>query len=506
MNELFKGTNDKLNMLSAVLLYIYRCGLVGRDYDKKMLSTYIDNVRSKSFDINEIKNIIRSMMNEKLSITTLTDLITLNLPEDSKIVNRLLKLIREEHTEKELNNYVIMMAEMISESANMLELTTSVNNTSFMLNTKDLSVDEQKEKLTELRTSLEKLDDINRSKTSKDANIMESVSIMDGGVAKSLEKDSDGTRLKLKTGWSKLNTGLGGCLYTGQLVAVQAMQHKNKTGFTLSLFLQTMLNNEIKLPDGKKPVWLWISLEDDLTQIITKIYIYLYFRENRTMPNMLEATSTSVSDYVMNTLGKTGIRLELLRIDGFKFSRAFYENIIRGYEVRGMQVVVTAVDYLEKAQVDAAALNTGATGSGLKNMMTSFRNYIQENNILFITPHQLATNANDILRGGVSDSDFLPLIVGKNFTQGSRGLSQEFDVEILIHLCSIAGIHYQAVQIGKLKGTSYVNAADKYMLIPFESNKEATRNSDLAPLMEDCSATNPIKTNDLDGSDGGIDL
>lgn len=142
----------------------------------------------------------------------------------------------------------------------------------------------------------------------------------------------------------------------------------------------------------------------------------------------------------------------------------------------GNRVIVTSVDYLEKAYTDGNKYSTGANGSGLKNMFTYFRTFIQQKNILFLTPHQIAVDALNAIRNGASDKEFLKLIVGKNFTQGSRGLPQEFDVEVLIHLCKINGIDYQAVQIGKFKRPDYVDPRDKFMLIPFEkSNKNEVK-------------------------------
>jgi len=504
MNDLFTGNNDKLNALASVLLYIYRCDILSREYSKPTLLEYIGNIRSKNADVNEMKNIIKSMINEKLQKVTLTDLLTLNLPEDSKIVTRLLKLLNEEMSTKDLTDYVSMMQTMIYESSNLLTVVSSVNATSFNLNTKDMSVEEQVLALSELRTSLTALDHLSKdSGNVGDGSIMESVSVTDGEVEDNLNQQEDGSSIALKLGWDKLNKGVGGHLNTGQLVAIEAMQHKNKTGFTLSLFLQTMLNNKIELAEGLKPVWLWISLEDDLKQVLPKIFIYLYFRDHGAMPDMLEVTNKTISNYIKETIEALGIRLELKRIDGFKFSIDKYESICSSYEMRGMKVVVTGIDYLEKAYTDGTQYNTGATGSGLKNMFTVFRTYVQRNDILLMTPHQFSTAANDLLRDGTSDVDFLKRMVGKNYTQGSRGLSQEFDVEILIHLCTIAGISYQVVQVGKVKGVSYVNAKDKFMMIPFEDS-EAGNSNDLAPLMEDCSATNPIKT-DNDEADT-IDL
>ena len=321
-----------------------------------------------------------------------------------------------------------------------------------------------------------------------------------------LNKTTNGDKILLKTGWSEYNNAIGGGHYTGELTVIEALQHKNKTGFTLSIFLQTLLNNKIELKDGKKPIWLWISLEDDILQIVIKIFVYLYFRKYKKMPLMLEIDNKYISDFVKTEIDATGNRLIVRRIDNTQFTIEKYRKIVESYELTGNRVIVTSVDYLEKAYTDGNKYSTGANGSGLKNMFTYFRTYIQQKNILFLTPHQIAVDALNAIRNGASDKEFLKLIVGKNFTQGSRGLPQEFDVEVLIHLCKINGIDYQAVQIGKFKRPDYVDPRDKFMLIPFEKSNKNEVKKILAPLMEDCSATNVIIKDREDDNDSVLDL
>ena len=237
-----------------------------------------------------------------------------------------------------------------------------------------------------------------------------------------------------------------------------------------------------------------------------KAYIYTYFFEYKKMPTLSEITNEDI-DYVLKELfmKKYGVDIVFKRIDSSKFSIEKYQGIVNTYDALGYEVVCTSVDYLEKAANEANRYNSGATGSGLKNMFTIFRTYNYEQNILFMTPHQIAVDALSILRGGVTDVEFLKLIKGKNFTQGSRGLPQEFDVEILIHLCKVSGIDYQAVQIGKLKRPEYVNPLHKFMLIPFEKNSGSGLMELNGPLMESRSSTHSVVVEDNE-DDGELNL
>ena len=495
---MFMG-NDKLNSLATILLFVYRSKLSKNPYDKEIISSIVDLIKSKNSDIIYIKDLIKAMVKDdnEVNASSLKDSITLNLPEDSPITKKLLKIIDIELPEKELKKYLYDMANLILESSNILKGNNALNSASYALNTKDLTTEENIALLKKVREDLAIIEEANKKEDNYIDDDMDVVDLTDDSILETLDKVNNGSKILLKTGWEELNKGLGGGLYTGEFVVTEALQHKNKTGFTLAVFLQTLLLNKVECKDGKKPLWLWISLEDDVLQLIIKTFVYLYFRKYKKVPLMLEIDNQFIKDFVKTEIEATGNRVIFRRIDNDKFTIDSFKKLVKGYELLGNRVVCVGVDYLEKAYTDNSKYSTGANGSGLKNMFTYFRTFIQSEQILFLTPHQIAVDALNNIRNGVSDREFLKTIVGKNYTQGSRGLPQEFDIEILLHLCNINGIDYQAVQIGKFKRPDYVDPKDKFMLIPFEKSNKTEKKKVLAPLMEDCSATHPIlKDND----------
>ena len=502
-NNIFSNSTDKLNSVSTILLYIHRMKISGTIIDTEMVKSILTLVKSKSPVVEDMKLLALEVLNNnELTKTALIDMITLNMPDDLPIVGKLKELINIELTEEDMKIYLDVMTKNIKENSIVLKGVSAVNNTSFVLNTKEMSVEEQAETLAMLKSILA---DIETNKISRDDDEIESVSIGSTDLLASLNK-STSSKVRFKLGWSELTRALAGGPGRGELVVIEALQHKNKTGFTLAIFLQMIMLNKIIVEEGKKPLFIWISLEDDISQIIMKAYIYTYFFEYKKMPTLSEITNEDI-DYVLKELfmKKYGVDIVFKRIDSSKFSIEKYQGIVNTYDALGYEVVCTSVDYLEKAANEANRYNSGATGSGLKNMFTIFRTYNYEQNILFMTPHQIAVDALSILRGGVTDVEFLKLIKGKNFTQGSRGLPQEFDVEILIHLCKVSGIDYQAVQIGKLKRPEYVNPLHKFMLIPFEKNSGSGLMELNGPLMESRSSTHSVVVEDNE-DDGELNL
>lgn len=505
-NNIFSNSNDKLNAVATMLLYVHRVKTIGGEIDKELIVDVLRLLKSKSPVVCDLKDIVLELLDSNnITKTALMDMVTLNMPEDSSIISKLKELINSELSDEEMKNYISIMNENIRRSTIVLKGVSAMNAASFNLNTKELSIEEQAEQLAALRIELDGIE-MNKLTHSK-GDDMESFTLEDDGILGALN-NSETKSVKFKTGWTEFDRATAGGLARGELVVTEALQHKNKTGFTLGLFIQMILNNKIEGRDGKKPLFMWISLEDDLSQIVMKIFIYLYFREHKSMPSSEVSNSAYINKFIKEILFvRHGVEVVFKRIDPNKFSKEKLESMVENvYEAKGYDVVCVGVDYLEKAYAESNKYNTGATGSGLKNMFTVFRTYIQEKSILFLTPHQIAVDALNVLRGGVTDVEFLKLIRGKNFTQGSRGLPQEFDVEILLHLCKINGIDYQAVQIGKLKRPEYVNPLHKFMLIPFEKNVSIDKTSTMnGPLMESIASSNPIITEDTE-NDGEIDL
>lgn len=500
------GATDRLNHLATILLYVYRAKSNHKPYDEKLVLEIVDTIKSKNDDINGVRDIIKKTIKaDNIDKANLVDMITLSIAEESAILKKLVFLIDQNLEEKELNKYLNTTATLINASIKVLRNDGEINKSGFALNTKDLSIDERTEIHKQLYEVLKKnLEESEHDVDSEDD--MESISIEDDGVLLNLNKKTNGDSISLKVGWSEFSKGIGGEFLTGELVDVEALSHRNKTGFTMSLFLQIIMNNKIELKDGRKPLFIWISLEDPLNTVIIKMFVYLYFRKYKTMPLLLEIGNDEINKFFKEEIASSGNRLDLRRIDPDKFDIDKYKAMVRSYSRMGYRVISTVVDYLEKAYTDGSKYNTGAIGSGLKNMVTKFKTFIQEESILFFTPWQIATDASNILRSGTTDKEFLHMIGGKNFTQGTRGLMQELDVQILIHLCKINGIHYQAVLIGKLKRATYVDVKDKFMLIPFEKNIVSGSITLMGPLMEDCSATNLILKDDSETASDEIDL
>lgn len=87
--------------------------------------------------------------------------------------------------------------------------------------------------------------------------------------------------------------------------------------------------------------------------------------------------------------------------------------------------------------------------------------------ILFITPHQLSTEAKQLIRTGTPEDQFVKEINEKGYYAGTKQLDQEVDVELAIHLFKHNKETYLSIQRGKHRLPSILPDEYKYFLLKF---------------------------------------
>jgi len=93
--------------------------------------------------------------------------------------------------------------------------------------------------------------------------------------------------------------------------------------------------------------------------------------------------------------------------------------------------------------------------------------------ITFITPHQLSTDAKQLIRDGKEAGNFVKDIAGKGYYAGSKQIDQEVDIEIYIHIVHFNGRSYLTVQRGKHRGlVGQTPFEDLYCVLPFMNGTE----------------------------------
>jgi len=370
------------------------------------------------------------------------------------------------------------------------ELIKLVSKASYQLNTNsyDGSFDEF---IDNLKTNLDALS-ISVPK-SKDTGIVGEIDISDednvSRVVESVRSQKDGGT-RLKTGWKELNEMLQSGFRRGEMCIINALQHKYKSGFTQSLFMQLAMYNVPVMDDpNKKPLILYISFEDNEDGIMEFMYNYLYYNEHKIMPDTTTLSSVDVAKYVKERLTVTGYNVKFLRVDPGEWTYRSVFNKILEYEADGYEIHACLIDYIAKLPT-TGAINTGPGGTDVRDMFNRFRNFFSSKKILLITPHQISTEGKQLLRNGVSDVSFVKEIAGKGYTELSKQLDQIVDLELYLHIAKIERKPFLTVQRGKHRIPTILDDDKMYFTLPFPYK---------APILETIHNT---PTNNTSGADG----
>jgi hypothetical protein len=262
-------------------------------------------------------------------------------------------------------------------------------------------------------------------------------------------KKSKGSELVMSTGWHALNRMLQGGFRRGETVIIPALQHKYKTGFTLSLFKQLAIHNKPYMVDNtKKPMFLRISFEDDITNNIEFLYTSLKSDEGAKTVDIKNVPTEEMASYIREKLEVNGYSIKMLRVDPNAWTYKHICNKILELEAQGYEIHVLMLDYLGMVPT-TGCIGSGPMGTDLRDMFRRMRNFCAPKKILFLTPHQISTQGKALLRSGIEDFDFVKEINGKGYYSGSGQLDQEVDLEIYIHVVGYQKEHYLTVQRGK---------------------------------------------------------
>jgi hypothetical protein len=272
-----------------------------------------------------------------------------------------------------------------------------------------------------------------------------------------------------KTGWQDLNDALQGGIRV-ETTVIGALQHKYKTGFSLSMFAQIAQYNTPHTADTtKKPLLLRISCEDSVVDNLQFLYQYLKYDETHEPVSLKDVEGLTVEDlakYVQERLQATGFHVKMLRIDPTQWTYKSICNKVIEYEAQGYAVEVLMMDYLYKIP-RTGCISTGPTGSDVMDQLSRVRNFCAGKKIAFITPHQISTEAKSLIRGGTPEDQFVKEIAERGYWEGTKGLDRVYDLCILIHLFKSGKETYLSVLREKHRIPTIVDEDKKYFLFKF---------------------------------------
>lgn len=472
-------------LLAKCITLLYRESLLQDRGDNSidLIKTVLDNVKASDVAmglnlereiINGLKSTILEMCNSSIDQdfidrTDLLQRIRINTMQDDRTYEAISQSILEELSEPGLKRSIMTIRRSISnhfkEQSLIKVLDEAGKASKFNRNTiKDIN-----QFIAELVTQLESLQ---QTTTSKDPAIVNEIDIGDESgvrdVFLEMLNTTNGDKV-YKTGWQDLNNMLQGGLRPGNEFVIGALQHKYKTGFTLSIFGQLALFNrpEPFMKDlTKKPLLLRISFEDELRDNLGFLYQYLKYNETKERVYMKDIDPDYMKDYVRENLQQNGWHVKMIRVDPDQWTYRSIFNKVTEYEAQGYEVKVLMVDYLHKVNKSGCS-SGGITGGEISDIFNKLRNFCSSRDMLFISPHQLSTEAKGLLRSGVPEDQFVREVAEKGYWEGNKGLDRIFDVGIIIHLFKFRGETFLSLARDKHRINTIVEDKYKYCLFKF---------------------------------------
>jgi hypothetical protein len=483
---------NKLDILLKCIMLLFRERELenssddSRDLVKTILTTF-KYVRGKSVIggettlLEDLKHFITDMINnpdghDKITILQSLEII---LKDKEAVFKTLEKSISPDMSVASIKRNVVTLRNTLNNYYTEHEITNLITRANYALTTGKFDDGENVRDYTAKLVS--NLEALNVLSVTKDPGIVDELDISDHENMSKVLKKAKNNALgggKLITGWKEINAMTQGGFRRGECVVINALQHKYKSGFTQSLFMQLASRNVPIMDDvSKKPLIIYISFEDDTEVYTSFMYKYLYYNENKVMPDMSLVTEGDIAKYISERLCKTGYHVKIMRVNPSEWTIKHMFNKIIKYEAEGYEIHAVLADYLAKLPT-IGCTNTGPGGTEVRDLFNRSRNFFGSRRILFITPHQMSTEAKQLIRNGVPDANFVKEVAGKGYTELSKQIDQVVDLELYIHIASINRKPHLTIFRGKHRVDSILDEDKFYAVLPFPYKAPILENLD----------------------------
>ena len=255
----------------------------------------------------------------------------------------------------------------------------------------------------------------------------------------------------LRLGLQGLNRMLGsrGGFARGEAVVFYALPHHYKSGMIMSVTGWMALYNKPTSSDmnnGKKPLILLISLENEAYQNF--VWMFRHFYETQNYVSSQHLTDEQVADWTYEAFAINGYTLIIERHVPAQFNYPEYVKTVERYENSGYNIVMSSIDYINLMAKDGIPTTDGGRNDlAVTALFSALCNYTKTKGITFVSAHPLKREAELIASGGATN-------VIKRFHKGliadAFSVAREVDLEIYIHIeRNLDGTAYLTMMRGK---------------------------------------------------------
>ena len=268
-------------------------------------------------------------------------------------------------------------------------------------------VDETKgllsEMLTDMETTLQEIRD--------DSNVDQTTATMDEvdfddessilGASKKYNKRTDEEGFTL--GLQGLNRmfGKNKKVSRGESVLFSALTHHYKSGMLQSIASWLVTLNTPLIEDGKRPMVLMVSLENEAYQNFVWMAHDLYRARTGEDPSMMP--DEDLAAWAHKAFSEKGFRLKILRYQPDDFGYEEVVALVSHYESIGFSIQAMVIDYLGIARRhDRGTTHTTTVANHLaiRHLYSRVLNFTKSKGITLFTAHQLNRKAQELANSG----------------------------------------------------------------------------------------------------------
>lgn len=249
----------------------------------------------------------------------------------------------------------------------------------------------------------------------------------------------------------------------GDYSCVVALAGHNKTGNLLDNFISFCIFNDPALVDPeKKPLHVYTTIEDSVTDIITKLYVLLMQQEFGLPVSLRGIDAGEQAEYVSRRLTARGWEVKIIDFEngGTVFS---YLDQLKAFEDQGYEIASAGLDYAHL--MDQSAMGRDNMAENAKAIHRTIDNFIAPKLIYHYTAHQLSSEARTLLRQ--FPDDFIGQLVDKGYYEGCRTLNSEFSYEYYTAKRIKDGVAWQEFQWAKHRKLGATEEGDKYFAMKY---------------------------------------
>lgn len=455
-----------------------------KDLVKTVINTMKDSRIKPTFGgetnkLDELCNLAINIANnpESYDDDTIIQNVTIVLKDLPNLVESFSKYIKEDFTDNKIRRNIGTLRNSLNDYYTRHNIVSTISKANYQLASNKLegnvSLPEYVQKL------ITNLEAMVGTTNAKDPGIIDEIDLENTEVLEELmvkaKSNVDGDN-KFKLGFEELMVITQGGFRPGECIILNALQHNYKSGMCQSLFLQLPRYNKPILKDpSRKPLIVYVSLEDDSIVFLTFMYKYLYNCEYDKNPDLTLVNAKDMANYIKEKLTANGFSILMLKVNPSEWSIKSLFNTCIKLEAKGYEIKAWFTDYLAKMPTTGCT-NTGPGGTDVRDMLNRYRNFFSSREAVSFTPHQISTEAKQLIRNGVSDTNFVKEIAGKGYTELSKQLDQVVDLELYIHKAKINGQWHLTIMRGKHRTPNILDDDKMYGVLPFPKNAPIKEN------------------------------